>query len=246
MSKDLHVPGAKDDSGKNRMALVLGAFAPAMMLVSKVGTFGANKYTDNGWQTVPQGVARYEDAMLRHYFHYKDGETVDPESGLHHLAHCAWNALAVLTLTLKGNLNASTNCSGQSESTGKADNDVRAGVSQIHPRGVDDSPNVFKEWSKQQSRTNQEIHGSITSAAVAFWEKQARDVEYAEALSNARRNLESIMVEQRVRGSISDFTSDKARLAQAVGQSSSGMATEYQGCRNSDGVEQLLQPSPGQ
>lgn len=183
------------------------------------------------------GIGYFEGNVIKYVTRWRDKNGIaDLEKAKHYID----------LLIEQEQMNASKNCSGQSESTGKADNDVRAGVPQVHPRGSDDSPNVFKEWAKQQSSSNQKIHGSITSAAVAFWEKQARDVEYAEALSNARRNLESIMVEQRVRGSISDFTSDKARLAQAVGQSSSGMATEYQGCRNSDGVEQLLQPSPGQ
>lgn len=227
--KNLHVAGAKDDSGKNRVGLVLGGFSKGLFEMSKVGTFGANKYTANGWKTVPQGIDRYEDAMLRHWLAYKSGETCDPESGLPHLAHCAWNVLAVLTLSLVKEEDASKNCSGQSESTGKADNDVRAGVPQVHPRGSDDSPNVFKEWAKQQSRANQEIHGSISGASVAFWEKQARDEQRRRAISHLRQNFQNSMDDYRIRGSSIDFPADKARVAQAVGQSSSGVAAEHQG-----------------
>lgn len=95
-----HEPGAKLDTGKNRLGLVLGAFAPALKQVGEVGTFGANKYTDNGWLAVSNAIERYEDAMLRHWFEYKAGEVLDQDSGLPHLAHMAWNALAILTLTL--------------------------------------------------------------------------------------------------------------------------------------------------
>ena len=231
---NLHVPGAKDDSGKNRMALVLGAFAPALMLVSKVGTFGANKYTDNGWQTVPKGVARYEDAMLRHYFQYKDGETVDPESGIHHLAHCAWNALAVLTLTLKGKLNASTSGGPVTKSIGQTDCQSGAGVLEANPCRTDDTPGVLKKWAEQQGRAPDEKYGSASYQAHLFWQKQARDVEYAEALANAQRHLEGIVAEQRVRGSSIDYPADKARFAQAVGQSSPGVAAKHQGCGHID------------
>ena len=44
--------GVKLDSGKNRLGLMLGGFSHALWLVGYVGTFGTNKYTDNGWQEV--------------------------------------------------------------------------------------------------------------------------------------------------------------------------------------------------
>lgn len=93
-------PGAKLDFGKPRTDLVLGAFAGALLEVVKVGTFGAAKYTDNGWRAVPNGIERYSSAELRHYLALRLGETVDPDSGLLHSAHRAWNALAVLQLEL--------------------------------------------------------------------------------------------------------------------------------------------------
>ena len=98
---DQHAPGAKLDKGKPRHGLVLGAFANALTEVAKVGTFGANKYSDNGWLSVPNGLARYTDAMLRHHFAEAGGEELDKDSGLRHAAHLAWNALAVLELALR-------------------------------------------------------------------------------------------------------------------------------------------------
>lgn len=95
MSTDI---GIKLDSGKNDLGLVLGSFSSALIDVGKVGTFGADKYTRNGWQYVDNALDRYESAMLRHYFQYKEGEITDPESGLSHLSHLAWNALAILSL----------------------------------------------------------------------------------------------------------------------------------------------------
>lgn len=93
--------GAKLDSGKVRPGLVLGGFARALWAVSEVGTFGAAKYSDNGWVTVPNGEARYEDADLRHWLKDKMGQTTDEDSNLTHLAHKAWNALAVLDLAIR-------------------------------------------------------------------------------------------------------------------------------------------------
>lgn len=98
-STDLHVPGAKDDKGKP-MAGVLLDFSRALQSVVDVGTYGAKKkYTRTGWTTVPEGSQRYLDAMMRHLLAMDvDPDGLDKETGLPHLAHLAWNALAVLEL----------------------------------------------------------------------------------------------------------------------------------------------------
>ena len=101
-----HTPGAKLDAGKNRLGLVLHGFAKALEEVGRVGTFGANKYTDNGWVSVPNGYARYTDAAYRHLMKEAQGELCDPDSGLQHAAHTAWNALARLELKLREYKNA--------------------------------------------------------------------------------------------------------------------------------------------
>ena len=93
--------GAKFDGGKPDLDLVLGGFADALLEVGAVGTFGAKKYTRDGWQEVPHGTDRYTSAMLRHYMAEKMGEKFDPESQQLHAAHLAWNALARLSFMLK-------------------------------------------------------------------------------------------------------------------------------------------------
>ncbi len=98
---DPHSPGAKLDAGKVRPALVLGGFARALWAVSRVGTYGANKYTDNGWMEVPNGQARYDDAGMRHWLKEKMGEYCDSDTEIEHAAHDAWNALARLDLLLR-------------------------------------------------------------------------------------------------------------------------------------------------
>lgn len=92
-----HEPGAKLDAGKNRVALVMRGFSRALTEVGRVGTYGADKYTPNGWQKVGEGIERYDDSMMRHWL---EGRTVDKETGLLHAAQVAWNALAVLELML--------------------------------------------------------------------------------------------------------------------------------------------------
>src|SRR5574337_379534 len=94
-------PGAKLDAGKNRLGLVLLGFSRALQEVGKVGTYGAGKYSDDGWIAVPDGERRYTDAMLRHLMREATGEDCDPDTGLAHAAHTAWNALARLELALR-------------------------------------------------------------------------------------------------------------------------------------------------
>jgi hypothetical protein len=96
-----HEVGYKADHGKNRLTLIMHGFARALFEVGKVGTFGAEKYTDGGWCEVVNGEQRYTDALYRHLLAEATGELKDQESELLHSAHTAWNALARLELQLR-------------------------------------------------------------------------------------------------------------------------------------------------
>lgn len=96
--KQQHEAGAKLDAGKLRAQLVLGDFATVLKQVCEVGTFGANKYSAHGWLSVTNAQERYADAMVRHWLAHSSGEIVDADSGLPHLAHMAWNVLALIEL----------------------------------------------------------------------------------------------------------------------------------------------------
>ena len=100
--KDPHEAGAKLDEGKVRLGLVMTGFARALEEVGKVGTVGALKYSADGWLQVPDGEARYTDAMWRHWVKQARGEKFDKATGLAHASHLAWNALARLELMLRG------------------------------------------------------------------------------------------------------------------------------------------------
>ncbi len=96
--------GAKLDEGKPKCGQILGMFSRALWEVSKVGTFGADKYTMGGWQHVKDGENRYADAGMRHFLKKHMGETTDADSELLHLSHEAWNSLAKLELFLRETL----------------------------------------------------------------------------------------------------------------------------------------------
>lgn len=79
--------GRKDDQGKDRWDLV--PMGP-MRDVVRVLMFGAQRYGDDNWHMVvskPDGVRRYFSAVQRHLVAWWEGERLDPDSGMPHLAH---------------------------------------------------------------------------------------------------------------------------------------------------------------
>lgn len=97
-----HTPGAKLDSGKAKiMQGVIQYFPRALKAVSGVSEAGAEKYTWNGWESVPDGINRYSNAMGRHLLAAVTEGLYDKDTGCLHAAQVAWNAMAVLELTLR-------------------------------------------------------------------------------------------------------------------------------------------------
>ncbi len=99
---DPHTPGAKLDAGKVEFGLIMNGMPRALRQVARVATYGANKYTRDGWLSVPDGPRRYTDALHRHLNAEACGALHDPDTQLEHAAHAAWNALARLELLLRG------------------------------------------------------------------------------------------------------------------------------------------------
>lgn len=79
--------GLKLDNDKNRMDLLMVSCAKSLEQVGKVLTFGAKKYADDNWKLVEDGKKRYIAALHRHLSAYYQGEKIDKESSLDHLAH---------------------------------------------------------------------------------------------------------------------------------------------------------------
>lgn len=93
--------GVKDDEGKAPIWQgLLDYFPRACKAVSMVSLAGANKYAWKGWETVPDGINRYRNALGRHIVDEATQGKYDPE-GFRHLAQQAWNAFAALELTLR-------------------------------------------------------------------------------------------------------------------------------------------------
>lgn len=99
--KSAKEPGSKLDHGKSPVWQgLLDYFPRACAAVASVSAGGAAKYAWKGWETVPDGLNRYANALNRHQLEIAKGHEYDREGFLHR-AQVAWNALAVLELWLR-------------------------------------------------------------------------------------------------------------------------------------------------
>ena len=96
--KEKAIKGYKLDDGKPMWGLLP---PDAMDELVKVYTFGTKKYAPHNWL---KGMdwCRVFAALCRHAFAWLSGESYDKETGLHHMAHAAWNAMTLVTYEKKG------------------------------------------------------------------------------------------------------------------------------------------------
>lgn len=89
--------GSKLDAGKLPYELLP---EDAVEEVVKVLQFGAKKYAPRNWE---KGISfgRLYGAIRRHGVAWFRGEDLDPETGLHHLAHLACEALFALAFVIR-------------------------------------------------------------------------------------------------------------------------------------------------
>ena len=80
--------GMKFDSDKPRYSLLPKG---AVNSVIDVLEFGAKKYSADNWQEVDNAKERYYNAAMRHIDLWWNGEKLDSETNVHHLAHAATN-----------------------------------------------------------------------------------------------------------------------------------------------------------
>ena len=90
--------GIKYDGEKPKMNLLP---PKAIVEISKVLTFGAEKYDAENWRKLDDLQNRYTAGALRHIFAHMDGEQLDPETGLSHMAHALCCLLFKLEIELE-------------------------------------------------------------------------------------------------------------------------------------------------
>jgi hypothetical protein len=74
----------------------------AIRVVLQVFAYGGKKYAPRNWERGQLYSVPYASLMRHLSAWWQDREVNDPESGLHHLGHVVWNALALLTYVVRG------------------------------------------------------------------------------------------------------------------------------------------------
>lgn len=106
-SKDLHDqetlttdPWTGGQKGK-KLTQLLAIDPLALIEVARVAGYGSLKYDRmNYMRGYPWSLSL--DAMMRHILLFANGEMNDPESGLNHMGHAAWHALALVSFAERG------------------------------------------------------------------------------------------------------------------------------------------------
>jgi hypothetical protein len=89
--------------GEKGQKLERYALIPSIPLaeIARVYGYGAAKYSPNNWRK-GYDWSLSKDALCRHIESFWAGESIDPESGRHHLAHAAFHLLALMEFELRG------------------------------------------------------------------------------------------------------------------------------------------------
>ena len=99
----------KYDQGKPNIAILFDT-PLALAEVARVMDYGAKKYNRKNWALV-KNKEQYESASLRHQMSYHNGEYLDSESDLEHMAHSITSQLFLLELRLREKQNEHTKTS---------------------------------------------------------------------------------------------------------------------------------------
>lgn len=90
--------GLRYNKGKTRFDLLP---PDGLEALAEVYTKGAEKYAARNWEKGLSWTECY-GSLLRHANEWAKREDRDSESGQLHMAHVAWNAMALLTFALRG------------------------------------------------------------------------------------------------------------------------------------------------
>lgn len=94
----------KDEIGSDKLPLHLWP-TTATLMGSMALLDGALKYGRSNYRAIGVRASIYFDALLRHLFNWFEGEDIDPDSGLPHLAHVLACAAILVDAQQAGKLN---------------------------------------------------------------------------------------------------------------------------------------------
>ena len=93
----------------------------AMEQTAWVHKLGSDKYGETNWRKTGVCASTYVNAIMRHLNAWRDGETLDPESGISHLAHVACSCNILLDAGFCGTLQDDRNVTPPNTPVSKMD-----------------------------------------------------------------------------------------------------------------------------
>lgn len=90
-SKSSTGEGLRYNEGKLRWDLI----PPELEEIVEIYTMGAKKYAPRNWEKGMSWMVCFA-SLMRHTWKWLRGEDLDEESGRPHMAHVAWNAIALV------------------------------------------------------------------------------------------------------------------------------------------------------
>ncbi len=101
MNKEVRVVDPETGGEKGSKPSQLGWIDPlALELLGEVAGFGAEKYEAFNYMKGYDWSLSI-NALYRHFLAFQNGEDLDEESGLPHMAHAAWQALALVSFVVR-------------------------------------------------------------------------------------------------------------------------------------------------
>lgn len=101
--QDREMENPKDRAGRNKARLGLVP-AVAFIYESEVMRQGSEQYGEYNWRDTEVNSAVYYDACMRHLLAYWEGQDIDPDSGMPHMAHVRANAGIIMDAEHHGTL----------------------------------------------------------------------------------------------------------------------------------------------
>jgi hypothetical protein len=141
----------------------LGLVPPyAMEQTAWVHKLGAEKYGPWNWRKTGVCASTYVNAILRHLNAWRDGESLDPESGITHLAHIACSANILMDAEVCGKLQDDRNKRPTNDETEKGSLAVG------EPLTVSEFANLLK-WIRGKNEEPPTKHVEDNKPYEDFW-----------------------------------------------------------------------------
>lgn len=93
MTEVIHTSETGGEKGRKPETYSLIPVGPLAELARVYG-YGASKYSDNNWRK-GYPFSWSIDSLYRHIEAFRLGQNIDPESGLHHLAHANFHLMTL-------------------------------------------------------------------------------------------------------------------------------------------------------